>query len=311
MMTQLIEIQTDQYNAIQTPVQHTEYYLYLIFPTLYHITDLNCINKHNEITQEADQTVTDCWLLTADHFVCNLRLPRGCQHCWSAWAFGRNLRQHLLSLLQLHLHLRLHHQWWRGRGRRRFVWRHRLDQQTSKYREWCDNREWSSQVEVAASLCLSCPSFLSSLLPQSWEGEGEGPHLSFLTSLPVPRWELTTPLRFICSFFTWQVDGANWVWVVIFIPGQNGDYPSVCLPGSNVVTTPEVTSRRHVSVTIIVTLSSANNNKETFPSWSSWCILEHPWSAQFSLVVHWSISGPFLWPISLWTLAGLVQIKSR
>ena len=60
MMTQLIEIQTDQYNAIQTPVQHTEYYLYLIFPTLYHITDLNCINKHNEITQEADQTVTDC-----------------------------------------------------------------------------------------------------------------------------------------------------------------------------------------------------------------------------------------------------------
>ena len=37
-----------------------------------------------------------------------------------------------------------------------------------------------------------------------------------------------------------QVDGANWVWVVIFIPGQSGDYPSVCLPGSNMVTTPEV-----------------------------------------------------------------------
>ena len=39
-----------------------------------------------------------------------------------------------------------------------------------------------------------------------------------------------------------QVDGANWVWVVVFVPGQNGDFPSVCLPGSDAVTTPEVLS---------------------------------------------------------------------
>ena len=27
-----------------------------------------------------------------------------------------------------------------------------------------------------------------------------------------------------------QVEGASWVWVVIFTPGQTSDYPSVCLP---------------------------------------------------------------------------------
>ena len=37
---------------------------------------------------------------------------------------------------------------------------------------------------------------------------------------------------------TWsKVEGTNWVWVVIFIPGQSGDYPSVCLPGNSPQTT--------------------------------------------------------------------------
>ena len=31
---------------------------------------------------------------------------------------------------------------------------------------------------------------------------------------------------FICN----QVTDSNWIWVVIFVPGENGDFPSVCLP---------------------------------------------------------------------------------
>ena len=42
---------------------------------------------------------------------------------------------------------------------------------------------------------------------------------------------------------TWsKVEGANWVWVVIFIPGQSGDYPSVCLPGNSPQTTTPLTT---------------------------------------------------------------------
>ena len=41
-----------------------------------------------------------------------------------------------------------------------------------------------------------------------------------------------------------QVDGTNWVWVVVFIPGQNGDYPSVCLPQNSPQTTTTTTTKK-------------------------------------------------------------------
>ena len=40
------------------------------------------------------------------------------------------------------------------------------------------------------------------------------------------------------------MDGTNWVWVVVFIPGQNGDYPSVCLPQDSHQTTTTTTTKK-------------------------------------------------------------------
>ena len=39
-----------------------------------------------------------------------------------------------------------------------------------------------------------------------------------------------------CKRNLFQTPGITYTWVVVFVPGQNGNYPSVCLPQAGLET---------------------------------------------------------------------------